>query len=111
MMSGMLMTVMLLAAMEKALLLMVVLICAAVAVGIYEAWSRKRGVLGWIVSIVVSVAGGLAGSFLSSVSLEALITAVGERTAPLVQLLGLPAMAIVVLLCSWVALRLVSRFR
>jgi hypothetical protein len=32
-------------------------IAAALAVGIHEAWTLRRGVLGWIVSIVVSFAG------------------------------------------------------
>ena len=30
---------------------------AALAVGIHEAWTKKRGVLGWIVNIVVSFFG------------------------------------------------------
>lgn len=29
------------------------------AVGIYEAWSKGRGPLGWFVNIVVSIIGGL----------------------------------------------------
>jgi len=33
------------------------LIVAALAVGIHEAWTKKRGVLGWIVNIVVSFVG------------------------------------------------------
>ena len=33
------------------------LLAAAPAVGIHEAWTKKRGVLGWIVNIVVSFVG------------------------------------------------------
>ena len=33
------------------------LLAAAPAVGIHEAWTKKRGVLGWIVNIVVSLVG------------------------------------------------------
>src|SRR6185295_15605757 len=32
-------------------------IVAALAVGIHEAWTKKRGVLGWIVNIVVTFLG------------------------------------------------------
>ena len=34
--------------------------------GLYEALSKKLGVLGWIVSIVVSVAGGFVGAAVGS---------------------------------------------
>ena len=37
-------------------------LAAALAVGIHEAWTKKRGVLGWIVNIVVS----LVGAFLAA---------------------------------------------
>ena len=43
---------------------------AALAVGIREAWLNKRGVLGWIVSIVASLVGGLVGASLGSMVLE-----------------------------------------
>jgi hypothetical protein len=33
------------------------LLLAAPAVGIHEAWTKKRGVLGWIVNFVVSLVG------------------------------------------------------
>jgi hypothetical protein len=45
-------------AMTLALLFLV----AALAVGLYEAWSKALGVLGWIVSIVVAVVGGFLGA-------------------------------------------------
>ena len=32
---------------------------AALAVGIHESWSNKRGVLGWIVSIVAALVGAM----------------------------------------------------
>jgi hypothetical protein len=35
---------------------------AALAVGIHEAWTQKRGVLGWIVNIVVSFVGALVAA-------------------------------------------------
>ena len=35
---------------------------AAMAVGIHEAWTKKRGVFGWIVNIVVSFVGAFFGA-------------------------------------------------
>jgi hypothetical protein len=37
-------------------------IVAALAVGIHEAWTKKRGVLGWIVNIVVTFIGALVAA-------------------------------------------------
>ena len=37
-------------------------IAAALAVGIHDAWTQKRGVVGWIVNIVVSFVGALVGA-------------------------------------------------
>ena len=37
-------------------------IAAALAVGIHEAWTQKRGVLGWIVNIVVSFVGAFVAA-------------------------------------------------
>ena len=42
--------------------LAIVFLGATLAVGIHEAWTNKRGVLGWIVSIVVSIVGGFLAS-------------------------------------------------
>ena len=50
--------------------IVLVFFIAALAVGIREAWLNKRGVLGWIVSIVASLVGGLVGASLGSIVLE-----------------------------------------
>jgi hypothetical protein len=42
--------------------LALVFLIAAVTVGIHEAWSNKRGVRGWIVSIVASLAGAFVAA-------------------------------------------------
>ncbi len=39
-----------------------VFIAAALAVGIHEAWTQRRGVLGWIVNVVASFVGALFGA-------------------------------------------------
>jgi uncharacterized membrane protein YeaQ/YmgE (transglycosylase-associated protein family) len=48
------------------LTIMLVLFIAMLAVGLYEAWLKKRGALGWIVNIVASVVGGFVAASLGS---------------------------------------------
>ena len=99
-------------AMTLALLFLV----AALAVGLYEAWSKKRGVLGWIVSIVASVVGGFLGAGFGSMVLEpmlALLQPEGSLVATRHPLLyvSLAGMMILTLLGSWIALCFVNRLR
>ncbi len=49
--------------------MMMIVFLAVLAFGLYEAWSQKRDVLGWIVSVVASVVGGFLGSAVASVIL------------------------------------------
>ena len=89
---------------------------AAVAVGIREAWLKKRGVLGWIVSIVASLVGGLVGASLGSMVLETiqgllnLEGALAETRHPLLYV-SMVGMVLFGLLGSWIALRIVDRMR
>lgn len=85
------------------------LLAAALAVGIYDAWAMKRGVLGWIGSIVVAVVGAAIGAFSGSLMLETTITLLKWEGRP--GSLFLAMMAIITLLGSWFALWLVNRFR
>jgi len=97
-----------------ALLLMFFL--AMLAVGLHEAWSNKRGVLGWIVSIVCSVIGGFMAVTFGGLVMEEML--------PLLELNGSLAssqhpmryvasagMMVLTLLGSWGALQIVNRFR
>jgi drug/metabolite transporter (DMT)-like permease len=43
-------------------LLLGLFLSAAIAVGVQDAWSLKRRVLGWIVSLALAVVGGLIGN-------------------------------------------------
>ena len=105
-----------LAAMEKALLLMAVT-CLGVtmAVGMYEAWVKKRGAVGWFVNVVASVVGGTIGGIAlgSAVLLLAgeLAQWLGPNWAGLDASLGLPATIIGLVLGARLALRLVNRYR
>jgi hypothetical protein len=93
-----------------------VFLIAAVAVGIHEAWLNKRGVGGWIVSIVTALVGGLVGASLGSMVLETiqgllnLEGALVETRHPLLYV-SLVGMMLLALLGSWIALRIVDRMR
>ena len=104
------------------LTLALVFLGAAMAVGVHEAWTKKRGVLGWIVSIVVALAGALLAAELSDVlivpilmllsalkllNLEGSLAATG---GPLLYA-GLAGMTLYMLLGSWIALQIVDRWR
>ena len=56
----------------------------ALAVGIHEAWTKKRGVIGWIVNIVVS----LVGAFLAAQIGGMVMVIILMLMSPLVQLGG-----------------------
>jgi hypothetical protein len=93
-----------------------VFLIAAVAVGIHEAWLKKLGVGGWILSIVTALVGGLVGASLGSMVLETvqgllgLEGALAETRHPLLYV-SLVGMMLLALLGSWIALRIVDRMR
>ncbi len=91
-------------------------LAAALAVGIHEAWTKKRGVLGWILSIVVSIAGALVAAQLGEFLLLPLLMLMDVRgslaaTGGFAMSVGLAAMMLLTLLGSWGALQLVNRWR
>jgi hypothetical protein len=97
-----------------ALLLMVFL--AMLAVGFHDAWSNKRGVLGWIVSIVCAVIGGFLGVTLGALVMETILPLM-ELDGPLaasqhpMRYVASAGMMALTLLGSWAALQIVNRFR
>lgn len=89
---------------------------AAVAVGIQEAWSQKRGVLGWIVNVVVAFFGGIVGGLVGSMVLEAVpvLASLGGSVAASGNVLlyvMLAAQMLFVLFGAWIALQLVNKLR
>ena len=99
-----------------AMTLALAFLVAALAVGIHEAWSKKRGVLGWIVSIVASLAGAFLAASLGSMVMETILMHLnleGPLVAtqhPLIYV-SFAGMMLLTLLGSWIALWIVNRFR
>jgi hypothetical protein len=91
-------------------------IAAALAVGIHEAWTKKRGVLGWIVNIVVSFFGAFLAAQVGGTVIAIMLSAVnpGKSLAatggPLFSV-ALAGTMIVTLLGAWGALQIVNRWR
>jgi hypothetical protein len=89
----------------------------ALAVGVREAWSKKRGVLGWIVNIVVSFVGAFlvapAGGMVVAMLLGPFMggsSSLAAAGGPVMHV-ALAGMMIVTLLGSWGALWVVNRWR
>lgn len=90
---------------------------AALAVAIHEAWTKKRGVLGWIVNIVVSFVGVFLaappGGMVVVMILSLFMDGSGSLAAtggPLASV-ALAGIMVVTLLGSWGALWIVNRWR
>jgi hypothetical protein len=96
--------------------MMMIVFLAVLALGLYEAWSQKRGVLGWIVSVVASVVGGFLGAAVASAILGTVLSylnlgvPLAETQHPL-RYIASAGMMLLALLGSWIALQIVSRYR
>lgn len=97
-----------------------IFLIAALAVGVYDAWSARRGVLGWIVSLVVAFIGGLigaaAGAFVMEMAMP-LLASMGSLSGSLMQTggpllyLAINAQMLFTLFGAWFALGLVNKWR
>jgi hypothetical protein len=89
-------------------------IAGALAVGIHEAWTKKRGVLGWIANLVVSIVGafvaapigGMVIAIMLSDGSRSLAATGGPRFS-----VALAGGMLVTLLGAWGALWMVNRWR
>ena len=87
---------------------------AALAVGIHEAWTKKRGVFGWVVNMLVTFVGAVAAATLGGDSLAMLLSdgsgslaaAGGARFS-----IALVGGMLITLLGAWGALWIVNRWR
>ena len=91
-------------------------IAAALAVGIHEAWTQKRGVLGWIVNIVVSFVGVFVAAQLGGMVIVMLLSPFMDgsslaKAGGAVMSVALAAGMLVSLLGAWGALWIVNRWR
>ena len=90
------------------------LLVAAPAVGIHEAWTKKRGVLGWIVNIVVSFVGAFVAAPLGGMVIG-IVLSDGSRSLAATGgprfSVALAGGMLVTLLGSWGALWIVNRWR
>lgn len=91
-------------------------LAAALAVGIHEAWTKRRGVLGWIVNIVVSFAGVFLFAPIGGMVIVVILSPFMDR--PSLAATGGPVMHValaggmlIALLASWGALQIVNRWR
>jgi hypothetical protein len=93
-----------------------VLLAAAPAVGIHEAWTKKRGVLGWIGNIVVSLVGAFLFAPLGGMIIVMILSPFMDRpslaaTGGAAMYVAAAGMMLVILLGAWGALWIVNRWR
>ena len=90
---------------------------AALAIAVYEAWEKKRGVVGWIVNIVVAFVGAFLAAQLGGAIVAILVLSVVSGGTSLAAAgstamgVALALMMAVTLLGSWGALWVVNRWR
>ncbi|MCK1346322.1 hypothetical protein IVB25_20110 [Bradyrhizobium sp. 193] len=95
---------------------MLVFVLVMLAVAIYEAWSNERGAIGWIVNLLASAVGGLVAVALIGMAVEAMLPylhlegSLASSQHPLKYVL-VAAIAICMVLGSWLPLLAVNRFR
>lgn len=95
-------------------------LAAAVAVGLHEAWAMGRGIVGWIVNVVMSIIGGVVAAVAGGTFTDALMSVAApalniqgslmSTRHPLLYVL-LAVTMIITLTGAWLALQLVNRFR
>ena len=89
-------------------------LAAALALGMHEAWTQKRGVLGWIVNIVVSLVGAFVAAPIGGTVLGMLLSDGSGSLAAAGGLrfsVSLVGGMLVTLLGAWGALWIVNRWR
>ncbi len=98
------------------LILLLISVIAMLAVGVHEVWASRRGVGGWILSIILALVGGIGGAFAASIILEAILPylhlegLLATSRHPM-RYLSTAGMMLPVLAGSWGALQSVSRLR
>jgi|UPI000407462E hypothetical protein len=90
---------------------------AALAVAVYDAWTTKRGVLGWLVNILVSFVGVFLSAQLGGLVMVIILSPFMDGTSSLataggfVMSVALAGTMVLTLLGSWGALWVVNKWR
>ena len=93
------------------------LLVAAPAVGVHEAWTMKRNVLGWIANIIVSLVGAFffapVGGMIIVLVISPFMDGGGSiaDAGGLVMYVALAGMMVITLLGAWGSLWIVNRWR
>lgn len=101
-----------------AMTFMLLFLIAALAVGVYDAWTARRGLVGWIVSIIAAPFGGMisasAGAFVLEIAMP-LVASTGALDGSLMQTGGpllyltINAQMLFTLFGAWFAVGLVNK--
>ena len=94
--------------------MMMIVLLAVVILGLYDAWSQRRGVLGWIASIFAAVVGGFLGAAVASGILGTILSYLNlgvplVETQHPVRYIASAGMMLLAMLGAWLALQLVGR--
>ena len=98
------------------LTLLLVFVAVLLAVAIYEAWSNRRGAVGWIVNVVAAAFGGLLAVAFIGMGMDATLPylqfegSLASSQNPL-EYVVVALIAIVMVLGSWIPLRILNRRR
>lgn len=92
------------------------LFAASIGVAIHEAWTKKRGAIGWIVNIVVAIASIIIITPFAGMIMESMLshlklgTSLAEEGGVLMSFV-LACMMVLALASSWCGIWLVNRWR
>ncbi len=98
------------------MMIALVFLAAALSVAIYEAWSNRRGVLGWIVNIVTALVATFISAEVGNLLLEPMLMnmSIGGSLAgtrhPMLYVMS-AAMMLIILFGTWLALQAINRLR
>lgn len=90
-----------------------VIIGIILAVAIHEAWTQRRGPVGWIVNLVVAIVGGMIGAQLGGFVAAMILPSSGSLAAAggVVFSIALVVSVLSAIAGAWAAIELVNRWR
>jgi hypothetical protein len=94
--------------------ILLILFITMLAVGIHEAWSNRRGVLGWIVTMVASIIGCFLAASVIGMGMDEMLSlmhfegVLAKSNHPMLYILSACEGGLTVLGC-WIAIQIVNR--